>query len=48
MTADSKMADFQTFIDNHVKMRNSDTHHQLQEDLVEHLWQHQLNINVVL
>jgi hypothetical protein len=40
MTADSKMADFQTFIDNHVKMRNSDTHHQLQEDLVEHLWQH--------
>jgi hypothetical protein len=31
---------FQTFIDNHVKIRNNDTHHQLQEDLVEHLWQH--------
>jgi hypothetical protein len=29
---------FQTFIDNRVKIRNSDTHHQLQEDLVEHLW----------
>jgi hypothetical protein len=37
---DSETTYFQTFIDNHVKIRNSDTHHQLQEDLVEHMWQH--------
>jgi glycyl-tRNA synthetase (class II) len=39
MTTDSETIDFQAFIDNHVKIKNNDTHHQLQEDL-EHLWQH--------
>jgi hypothetical protein len=39
MTTDSETIDFQAFIDNHVKIKNSDTHHQLQEGL-EHLWQH--------
>jgi glycyl-tRNA synthetase (class II) len=39
-TSHEMTMDFQMFIDNHVKIRNHDTHHQLQEDLVEHLWQH--------
>jgi hypothetical protein len=33
-------ADFDEFIENHLKIRNKKIHHQLQEDLVEHLWQH--------
>jgi hypothetical protein len=33
-------ADFDEFIENHLKIRNKEIHHQLQEDLVEHLWQH--------
>jgi len=32
--------DFDDFIGNHLRIRNKETHHQLREDLVEHLWQH--------
>jgi hypothetical protein len=32
--------DFNEFLDNHEKIRNHETHHQLRKDLVEHLWQH--------
>jgi hypothetical protein len=32
--------DLDEFIENHMKIRNKETHHQLQEDLVEYLWQH--------
>jgi hypothetical protein len=40
MMTDYETTDFQTFVDNHVKNTNSDTHDQLQEDLVDHPWQH--------
>jgi hypothetical protein len=33
-------ADFDEFLENHKKIRNQETHYQLREDLVEHLWQH--------
>lgn len=32
--------DVMEFIENHKKIRDNEIHHQLQEDLVEHLWQH--------
>ena len=28
------------FIDAHKRIRDNETHHQLKEDLIEHLWQH--------
>lgn len=34
------IADFDEFIENHKKIRDSESHYQLREDLVEHLWQH--------
>jgi glutathione S-transferase len=32
--------DLDEFIEIHRKIRDKETHHQLQQDLVEHLWQH--------
>ena len=32
--------DLDKFIEAHKKIRDNETHHQLREDLVEHLWQH--------
>ena len=32
--------DLDEFIKTHKKIRDNETHHQLQEDLVDHLWQH--------
>ncbi|XP_008680649.2 uncharacterized protein [Zea mays] len=32
--------DLDEFIETHRKIRDKETHHQLQQDLVEHLWQH--------
>jgi hypothetical protein len=32
--------DFDEFLENHKKIRNQETHYELREDLVEHLWQH--------
>ena len=32
--------DLEEFIETHKKIRDNEIHHQLQEDLVEHLWQH--------
>ena len=32
--------DHDDFIQMHKNIRDNKTHHQLQEDLVEHLWQH--------
>jgi hypothetical protein len=34
------IAEFDAFLENHMKIRNQETHFQLREDLVEHLWQH--------
>jgi hypothetical protein len=31
--------DFREFIQNHIRIRNQETHSQLQSDLIEHLWQ---------
>ena len=28
------------FIDAHKRIRDNETHHQLKEDLIEHMWQH--------
>jgi hypothetical protein len=39
-TSHEHIADFDEFIENHINIRNNETHHQLREDLVEHLWQH--------
>ena len=32
--------DFDEFIVKHKEIRNQETHHQIRQDLVEHLWQH--------
>jgi hypothetical protein len=39
-TSHEHIVDFDEFIENHINIRNNETHHQLREDLVEHLWQH--------
>ena len=33
------IAEVQNFIQSHIRIRDSETHSQLQADLVEHLWQ---------
>ncbi len=35
-----EIPDLDDFIQMHKKIRDDETHYQLREDLVEHLWQH--------
>ena len=38
VSRDMHDAQFEEFLDRHVRIRNGNTHRQLNEDLIDHLW----------